>query len=435
MPKIAVIGCGASGIATASELNKYGFDVEIFEKEEAIGGRMRTSALNGKRVCLGGKNIGKKYTNFLRFCRDHSVTDFEEFGLNSSNGKGKNAKTFDNNRLLKSILQFMKGLPLRDIWRLAPIILAVKKNRENAYLSGTYFKKFNQREFQDKTLSTYFSKALHKRMLRPLVVRNNGAEPDEVSLANFGTNIAMVLDSYVQLSDGPDKLFENFSKTAKIHYGVGVKRVIKENTTIRGIELDDGRRLPFDGVVLATPASVSASILKKECNRLANLLKKIRYFPVGVVVAQYEQPLFNATQRAWTFPADAVLSNVGCYGKNELDIVRYTFSGRVSRSLLQSNPSVETLIELAEKEVKKHTHLKLSKRLGYVGKVMQTGLCAYSPQHTALLENINKEIQIIDGLYLSGDYWEGVSIEGCFLSGIKTAKLIEETFEKRVVTV
>ena len=41
MKKIAIVGCGISGMTLAKRLRDAGFDVDIFEKESAPGGIAR----------------------------------------------------------------------------------------------------------------------------------------------------------------------------------------------------------------------------------------------------------------------------------------------------------------------------------------------------------------------------------------------------------
>lgn len=418
--RIAIIGCGASGMATAWLLDKKEFEIDVFEKEKTIGGRMGTKKLNGRNVSLGGKNIGKKYKLFRKFCSYFNESDFVDFGLNSSRGKDKKIKTFDNRNLLKSYLTIIKGITLKDILRLLPILIAVKTNRNNAYLSGKYFQKKNKR----KILSTYFSKALYYKLLRPLTVRNNGAEPYEVSVANFGTNISMILDSYEQLKEGPTSLFNKFKKEYNVSVNKKVTDLYIENDTVKGIILSDNSKLFYEAVILATPAHVSASILKNTKKQAATLLSKIKYNPVAIIVVKYNKPIFNKNKRAWTFPDTSVLSNAGCYGKKELDVVRYTLSGKFSRELILNTNSIEELLNISEREVNLHTNLTLGKREGFVGAILKNGLCSYSMNHHELLDNLQNAIDKTNGLFLSGDYIEGVSIEACFESGRKTAKQV-----------
>ena len=45
--KIAIVGAGIAGLECAKILIKNGFNVTVFDKESEIGGRMRTSEIDG----------------------------------------------------------------------------------------------------------------------------------------------------------------------------------------------------------------------------------------------------------------------------------------------------------------------------------------------------------------------------------------------------
>jgi oxygen-dependent protoporphyrinogen oxidase len=58
MNRIAVVGGGISGIAASHYLLKAGHQVVLYERSTAIGGRMLTAELAGRRFAIGGKNVG-----------------------------------------------------------------------------------------------------------------------------------------------------------------------------------------------------------------------------------------------------------------------------------------------------------------------------------------------------------------------------------------
>lgn len=55
--KIAVIGAGLGGLAVSLLLNKQGHDVKIFEKNEAVGGKINNLAGNGFRFDMGASLV------------------------------------------------------------------------------------------------------------------------------------------------------------------------------------------------------------------------------------------------------------------------------------------------------------------------------------------------------------------------------------------
>jgi protoporphyrinogen/coproporphyrinogen III oxidase len=418
--RVAIIGSGISGLSVAYELHTKGYDVTVFEKDSVIGGRIISSKLGERDVSLGGKNIGKTYTHFRRMCQELDEVDFEKFGLNSTSHNA--SLKIDKDKPLKSLLSILRNIPLSDILKMLPMIRAIKKDRRNAYLSGSYFSNLSNKH---KLLSDVFSEKTILNIIRPLVVRNNGAEAEELTIETFGTNISMILDSYEQLRSGPQKLLDKINNLMTVRTNSHISAIKVENNRAVGVVVENGPTEFFDKIVIATTADVASRILKSAHPRLSETLSRIRYNPVGILVAEYHSDVFNKEQRAFVFSPRNYLSNAGAYGINDLNIVRYTFSGKESRKFLDSNPTTEVLLETAEAEFSNHTGITLpSPAKAKTGRILRAGLSSYSNNHTDTLNEIRTEVSKINGMYLAGDYIEGVSIEACYLSGLNAAKAI-----------
>src|SRR5579872_3418085 len=55
--KAAVIGAGLAGLTCAYRLNQNGYDVEVYEARNRVGGRIFTVKINDMPAELGGHNI------------------------------------------------------------------------------------------------------------------------------------------------------------------------------------------------------------------------------------------------------------------------------------------------------------------------------------------------------------------------------------------
>ena len=51
-PTAAVIGAGFAGLATAALLAREGYEVTVFERLDAVGGRAGEETFDGFRFCL-----------------------------------------------------------------------------------------------------------------------------------------------------------------------------------------------------------------------------------------------------------------------------------------------------------------------------------------------------------------------------------------------
>ncbi|MFC7265396.1 FAD-dependent oxidoreductase [Streptomyces lutosisoli] len=232
----------------------------------------------------------------------------------------------------------------------------------------------------------------------------------------------MLLDSFDQLTHGFTPLLDGFRGQIATHAATRVTGLTVDSGRVTGVraitEAGEQLTLTADAVVLAVPAPAAAALTAEhqparaeQLGARAEQLGAVRYFPVAVVIAEYDRPVFDERVRALTFPPGCPLSNAGAYGVTDRHIVRYTFSGRAVRSLPAGN---DDLITLAEKELGAHLDLTTPRRTGAVTARREHGLCAYSPFHSSTLTKINTLSKELAALALTGDYVRGASIEACF---------------------
>ena len=412
----AVVGGGASGIAAAYYLQQQGIDVELIERSEYLGGRMASCQLGDRQVAMGGKNIGKGYNLFRQFTETMGDNPYEFFGLNSSQIKDGKIVTVDASRRWRGIFKLLERFSFKDIFRFLQMYAAVKRNEANGYLGGPYFTSLI-RKLNDLTVSNYFSQEFCQRLIRPMSVRMNGAEPDEIYVGNLGSNLRMVFDTYEQLCNGIAPVLEQFSQTVSVHLSTTVKSLLYSNGRVVGLEMANQNGIHqkhYDGVILATPAPVTAKLVESHNLLLAEILSGVSYYPVMVIVAEYNRNIFSEQVRALVFGAEEPISNAGSYGINDRHIVRYTFSGRSARPYIESNADAEELLGIAEKALNPYIPVDASERVQFVSQRMLTGLCAYTHDYQEFFGSIQSQLETLPGLEITGDYIKGASIEACF---------------------
>jgi protoporphyrinogen/coproporphyrinogen III oxidase len=432
----AVVGGGASGIAVTYYLQQQGINVDLIESNDYLGGRMASCQLGERQVAMGGKNIGKGYHLFRQFTQAMGDNPYEFFGLNSSQIRNGKIVTVDGSRRWLGIFQLLSRLSITDLFRFFTACAAIKWDEANGYLGGTYFTELSQR-LDDPIASNYFSQEFCQRLIRPMSVRMNGSEPDEVYVGNLGSNIRMVLDTYEQLHKSVDPVLEEFSKKVSVRLGTTVKSLLFSGDRVTGLELVDDSEVDkrnYEGVILATPASVSAKLVEPCQPELAAILSRVNYYPVMVIVAEYNRNIFSEQVRALVFDAEEPISNAGSYGVNDRHIVRYTFSGRVARKYVESNMTVEELLQIAEAALNRYIPVHASERVQYVSRRWSAGLCAYTSHYEEFARDLETQLRQFKGLYLAGDYLQGASIEACFRSGKACADKVLQDHHKQVET-
>ena len=411
--RVAVVGGGMSGVAAAHALDRAGFRPEIIEAGEALGGRAGSMQLGGKNIDIGGKNIGRKYLRFREFIQHYGSPPLEYFGINSSTVRGGRLHTIDSHKKLASLWHVLRLVGVRDFVQLFQLSRIVRGSPEEGMLGGPHFRELSERR-DHLPLSAWFGRDTAERFLRPITLRMNGAEPDQYFLGCLGSNLRMIFDSYDQLANGMSELLDRFARSVPVALNTRVVRLLRSDSRVTGLELEHGgarERRKYDAVVLALPALASARLL--EGTPIQSSLEAIRYNPVTLMVARYTRPIFDRKVRAIVFDSHSPLSNAGCYGVNDLDVVRYTLSGRVASGIDDlTDPSV--VLGVAEAELRRFVPVNAAERVDYVYKHFRHGLCAYGPYHHRFLQQLFDWESSVSGLALTGDYVRGASIEACF---------------------
>jgi oxygen-dependent protoporphyrinogen oxidase len=411
-----IVGGGASGLAAAFFLRRHGLSSVIVERDRTSGGRMGSVSLGNREFDCGGKNIGKKYRLFREFATSLHATEFEHFGLSSSQVIDGQVVTFDARARWKSLADITRGLSTRDMRRFGHVLLRVMSDEACGYLGTPLSRKLADR-FDNRPASEHFSPEFCRRVLRPMSVRMNGAEPDEIYLGNLNSNVGMIVDTYEQLVHGLTPLFRRVQQEYDIRLDTTAESLLFENGGIAGVRIRNAQGVATDlhgsGVILATPAHASAVLTQALSPALARKLREIAYFPVTVIIVEYDRPIFTSNVRALAFEDDKAVSNAGAYGANALNLVRYTYSGRTARHrLIDTDP--EQLLREAEVTLARHIPIESSWRLQYAVRSFSPGLCAYLPHHDQWMYDTRRELENLPNLYLTGDYLKGASIEACF---------------------
>ncbi len=413
----AVIGGGVSGIAAAHYLEQAGLHVEIIDRESVLGGRVGVRELNGEPIELGGKNIGHGYRLFREFVASLGDYPYEHIGVNNARVENGQFKTLDSSRRWRSFVMQLRRRSPTDLARFARMALRVKREEREGFLGGEGFRREASR-LGDPTALGYFSRAFCQDALRLMSLMMTAAEPDEIHVGNLGTNIRMALDDYDQLQRGMGDVFAQFGKRVATRLRTRVESLIVRDGQVVGLRLmepgQQAEEVAYDGVVLATTAHAAADLSGPHYPDLARELREVRYYPTAVVVAEYAHDVFNPAVRALRFDEPDPLANARAYGKNQLNVIRYTFSGRCARPLLEGAIDRDALLDRAEASLGKYFPVSRSARRGAVVPERALELCAYSPHHAARLDRLAAATPDFAGLHLTGDYLRGTSIEACF---------------------
>ena len=425
--RYAIVGGGLSGLAAAWYLQGRGAETHVFESADELGGRAISGELGDRLLTLGGKNIGRSYTRFRAFTSSLGDHRYEYFGINSSRVVDGRTITFDSERR-GEMLRNLRGVSARDVAHLARLAFTLTRDPDARYLSEAGCRSLARR-YGTSSLQDLFGERLRELIIRSLTVRVSAAEPDEVPVANIFPYLGMMTDTYDQLVGGMHEIVEAAGRRSGVSVGTTVEGLIVQDGRVCGVEVStsagDRRRETFDGVVIATHAHAAARLLERTLPLAASLLGEVRYFPLLVLLVEYERPVFDSRVRALVFGPEEALSNAGAYGTRDLNVVRYTFSGRRARVLTEQEPDPERLATIAEAALAPHAQVAGNARLAMVAHRFLPGLCAYHSDQASFLHRLAPAGAAMPGLHLTGDYLRGCSIEACFAAAEEAVAAIE----------
>jgi protoporphyrinogen/coproporphyrinogen III oxidase len=430
--RVAIVGGGIAGLAAKEALTACGQSVELFEACDAPGGRIAPAMLGEREVCLGGKNIGANYAHLRKLLALRGYQSFERFGPDTAQlRKGRVCALSFESRSMRArmgVRLLMRG-QVKQGRHFLGLTSQVRRHDPSRFLGDEFFADLAART-GDPALPTWLGTVLCRDVVRHITVRMNGAEPEECHLGNLGSNLALVVDRFDQLSGGGlGEWIREVAAEGVKHLKSPVAALVVEGNRVAGVVTNDGKpHRGFDGVVLAVPAHGAAKVVWG-CNReLASLLGTIRYFPVGVVVAEYDRPVFPGRFAAISGPDGISLSNAGSYGLRDRHIVRFTFSGAAARaSVVPGRFDPDAMLGEAHTFLAHHLPMQEARLLRSTARAFEPGLCAYRRDHATFLGQIDAMLTSLPGLALAGDYMRGASLEACTRSGQEAAGRIVAT--------
>ena len=195
------------------------------------------------------------------------------------------------------------------------------------------------------------------------------------------------------------------------------------------LDLDDGRSLVTDAVVLSTPAYVTADLMRPLSQRVADLLDQIPYASTmtlsllysiaavgdalrgyGFVVPRTENSaLLAATNTSFKWPARTPPHKLA---------VRCYLGGMGKEAIFSQ--SDQEVIRLAKGELRRMTGLSAEPIYAEVNR-WERGMPQYTVGHLERMEVLQRTMESFRRLYLIGAAYRGIGIPDCIRDGTEAA--------------
>jgi len=295
--KIIVIGSGFGGLATASRLLSRGFDVELFEKRDRLGGRAYVYEIDGFKFDGGPTVItapflfdeifeaaGKKRSDYIEFVpcdpfyrifndegrkfdyngdHDFVLSEIEKWNPADKEGYTKFLKT--TKAIFDKEITELADKPFLSVWdmlKVAPDLIKLQSYK-SVY---KYASQFIENDFLRKCFSFH-----------PLLVGGNPFQTTSIYAMihylerEWGVHYAM--GGTGAIVDAMEKLIRE--QGGKIHKSAEVDEILIENGAAKGIRLKGGAEHRADSVVSNADVAFTYRHMIPESKRKKYTNKKI----------------------------------------------------------------------------------------------------------------------------------------------------------------
>ena len=435
---ILIVGAGISGLACAYYLRKSGIDAQIVEASSRPGGMIRSDRREGFLFELGPQSFSSA-PQLVDLCRDLGIA----------------------NQLVTA--------PPR-----APRFLVIERQLKQAPLSPPAF--FTSSLFSARTKGSVlrdllgqtkppdadesvaafirrkFSAELLEKLVGPFVSGIYAGDPEKLSLrASFpqlheaertsGSVIRGMLraakskpkprhkPSLQSFREGNETLVRALAANLgpALRAGVSVTEIRRANignpATCEVTLSANGstEQLSTDGIVLATPAGTTASLLRNIHSELASVLSFFDYAPVAVVSLGYPKIAAGHSLDGFGFliPRSEKLRTLGTVWNSSLFPARAPEGHALLTSFIggATDPQAVTLspdelASLVHKEIAPLLHIRQPPTFSNVALYLRA-LPQYNLGHSERIAALKKLTEALPGLWLTGNYLHGPAIGAC----------------------
>ncbi len=417
-----IIGAGISGLGSAHFLQKRGFPSIVYESQMQAGGRAGYVKWENGFFETGGKNFADSWSDFFEIQDDLGISERDQqHGSLHLLLDGK-LKKFDKRMGLSEIINMMRYVGVTGSLQLNKIIRYKVKNSRNLNFDGGLISEL-ERAYDHAPVTHHFHRKLCKGPLRMFSIIGGGAEPEETYFSNLMHVLPFGIGKLNTFSNGIGHFFETLSQNHKVRFNTTVKEILIEKEKVTGLWIHhegEDVRVDAEHVLCSLPLHQFAKLIKLP-DHVADAVRAVRYFPVALINAEYEDDVFDQHCQSIMFDERYHLGHCSANRSYKLNSVRFTVSGRKGRSILHLPD--EELVKIAEEEFSTIRPIR-SPRVRYHVQKHLGGMCAYGPMHTETKKVICDFVKGIEGLEIAGDYLEGHNMGHCLVSARKATENI-----------
>ncbi|MBI3949269.1 MAG: protoporphyrinogen oxidase [Acidobacteria bacterium] len=453
--QVVLIGAGISGLTCAYRLKQKGCDVLLVEREDSVGGVMKSEMRDGV-LTESGPNSFQNAPEIMQL--------IEEVGLNDELVTAPASAPryiYYKGRLQEFPMNPPKffSTPLLTPW--GKIRVFLEPFARPAWQNEESIADFITRRFGREVLEVFVD---------PFVSGVYAGDPARLCvkstfpmLIDFEKQYGGVLKGFIKSQKNsseprPKRLLCSFKRglgTLPPRLAELLGDSLVTNAIIAGLNASGPNGAPrfmleinqngctkaveADAVVLATPAFVAAETVKSLSEPLARILASIEYPPLASVCLGYDKTAIPRPIEGFGFlvPRSQGLRLLGCLWSSGLFPGRAP-EGKVCLTNFVGGATDPAVRELSNAELIQTVHRELQMTLGVKADPHVVAIHRYPraiPQynlgHQAKRQQIEEHVSHIPGLFLTGNYLRGVSVGDCVREATSAAGDVAQSLRRR----
>ena len=475
MKRIAIVGGGISGLATAFYIEKLSrenncadrFEIQLFEASDRIGGKIFTRKADGLTLEMGAESFLARKPWGIQLCRDLEIVD----RLASTRSDTKKTFIWNDNhmhRLPEGLSGFVPAslgslrsttlLSLAGKLRIAmDLVLPAKRGDDDESVASFISRRIGRQAWEriaepllcgiycangdELSLDATFPRLRqlekqHGSLIRGLKKQKQAAEANTNTSATDSS--PKFVSPFATFGDGmstlPESVASRLTQT-ELHFQRAVTALSKQGHTW-SVQFANGDPAEFDEVVLALPAFHSSRLLEQSDSALAGYLAKIRHASTALVNIWYDARQLQHSMDGYGFVIPtkhqqvmtAVTWTSSKHANRAPDGLRLlrAYLGK-SGSDITEKESDQELFEIAMQQLQRTMGIR-STPVDYCIQRWPQGSPQYTMQHPELMSVIDECVKKQAGLHLCGASYRGVGIPDCIHSAMQAAgKIVDVT--------
>ena len=436
--KVAIIGGGISGLSTAFYVKrlKPDWQLTLFEKQPHLGGTMQTRNVDGFLFETGSNGFLSNKPHTLDLAKASGADSL----LMKSNDAARIRYVFTDrlHRLPENPKAFLgtKLLSLRGKLRvMAEVIIPPKRGVEDETLQSFGYRRVG------KEFTNVFLNAMSAGIFAssPEVLSVNAAFPAVVRLEQDYGGLFRGMLKKKKKQAGPGGVLMSFTGGVERfveHLAGQVNGDLKTGTNVTGLErtadgfvvTSEREAAAYDKVVLATPAYVSAELMRAVDPNIAEDLAEIEYSPISVVGFGYDHLNHPLQGFGLLTTASAGKEILGVLWDSSIFSDRAPSGKKSVRVMIggQRNPELARedeaqLLEIARRGIRETMGMDETPSVVFVQR-WPKGIPNYRVGHLANVDRIFQRLEDHRGLFFNSNAYYGVGVNDCVANGLKCAE-------------